>query len=119
MPVAIDVAGLPDDILLFTEKFAGGFQNLALKIIKENLADRTPIRTGRARRGWASSQSGPGFKERYLENKVPYVIYLEKGHSRQAPNGFIKAGIEAGIAETIRRIEEIKIERIQSGTFIP
>jgi hypothetical protein len=110
MPVEVEVRGL-NETLVYTEEFAAGFQNLALKIIKENLQDRTPVRTGRARRGWTASESGPKYRGRYLENKIPYVIYLDEGHSRQQPKGFIKRGIDAGIQESIARINEIKIER--------
>ena len=46
-----------------------------------------------------------------MDNKVPYVPYLEQGHSRQAPNGFMKQGIDAGMASAEQIIKEI--ERLQ------
>jgi hypothetical protein len=48
----------------------------------------TPKRTGRAAKGWENN-SKPG--EILVENKVPYVGYLEKPYvkSKQAPRGII------------------------------
>jgi hypothetical protein len=46
-----------------------------------------------------------------VDNKVPYVPYLENGHSKQAPNGFMKQGIDAGMASAeliIKEIERLK-----------
>ncbi len=48
----------------------------------------TPKRTGRASEGWAKRMGRDGFE---VENKVPYVGYLEKPYvkSKKAPNGII------------------------------
>jgi hypothetical protein len=48
---------------------------------------KTPIDKGRARRGW-NLDKGPGM-ERNISNRVPYIVHLEDGHSKQAPNGIL------------------------------
>lgn len=58
--------------------------------IQSQIQRRTPIKTGNARRGWQTRQST-------VENKVPYIERLERGYSRQAPNGFVRQGIMAAI----------------------
>ncbi len=66
------------------------FINRLVPEIKNEVARRTPIKTGKARRGWQSRQSS-------VENRVEYIGLLEKGRSRQAPNGFMRQGILAAI----------------------
>jgi hypothetical protein len=46
----------------------------------------TPIKSGRARRGWVKSTSADNFE---VKNQVPYIGKLEAGASRQAPRGII------------------------------
>jgi hypothetical protein len=46
----------------------------------------TPVKTGRARDGWTETHTKTDFK---VENKVPYIGYLEQGRSKQAPKGMI------------------------------
>lgn len=55
---------------------------------------RTPIDTGRARRGWNKRSQG---RDRIVENKVPYIERLEGGYSKQAPRGFVKQALRATI----------------------
>lgn len=48
----------------------------------------TPVDTGRARGGWRFARDG-----RYtmrVFNNVHYIIYLEYGHSQQAPHGMVR-----------------------------
>ena len=71
---------------------------------KQNLADdykssvvpRTPIATGRARRGWQSRKTE-------IKNTVPYIGKLETGYSRQAPNGFVKQALSKTIEKSNQR----------------
>jgi hypothetical protein len=53
---------------------------------------RTPIDTGNARSGW--ERFPPGLSEigttQWVYNDVPYIVALEYGHSRQAPNGMAR-----------------------------
>lgn len=47
---------------------------------------KTPIKTGRARRNWRTEKNPQGFT---TENSVPYIERLEAGASKQAPRGII------------------------------
>ena len=58
--------------------------------VVEELQDRTPKDTGHASRNW---NVGTGDVLAY--NHVDYVEYLEQGHSRQAPHGFVEDAIRA------------------------
>jgi hypothetical protein len=60
----------------------------------------TPVDTGRAQAGWEitapiSKVGDTGV----LNNNVDYVIYLEEGHSGQAPAGFIQINIIKALNE--------------------
>lgn len=65
--------------------------NDIIQDINNDIENATPVRSGRAQRGWR----GPG---RYrlgsdvivAENTVPYIGLLEMGYSKQAPNGMIE-----------------------------
>lgn len=72
----------------------------ASSTLTNNLRSRTPIDTGRARRGWTNRASG---RTASVENRVPYIDYLEQGHSRQAPTGFVRQAISATVAEMNRK----------------
>lgn len=65
-----------------------------------NIRALTPIDTGKARRGWKKTyrkqyEKG-GVQKQYtvVENAVPYVQFLEQGHSKQAPDGMIDPAIK-------------------------
>lgn len=55
--------------------------------MKDAIADNTPVDTGMAQAGWALQ----GSKYKYvLVNPVPYIKYLNRGTSKQAPAHFIE-----------------------------
>ena len=58
---------------------------VAAEVDKDARAN-TPVRSGRARRGWVKTVSSDTFT---VQNKVPYIGKLEAGASRQAPRGII------------------------------
>lgn len=58
--------------------------------LAEEIRKTTPIDTGKARRGWRRSLTPKGAT---INNSVPYISALEKGHSRQAPKGMIQPAI--------------------------
>ena len=60
----------------------------------------TPIKEGRARRGWRL-QRGP--KTNKITNNVPYIGLLERGRSKQAPGGMVRPTI-AGIRRRRRKL---------------
>ena len=51
----------------------------------------TPIRLGRARRGWKKSKNNKGYT---VSNRVPYINKLDQGSSKQAPQGIVKPTID-------------------------
>lgn len=60
-----------------------------------NLVSSTPIDTGQAQRGWRSvfemsKLIMTGGKKVVIRNNIPYIERLDKGSSRQAPNGIVK-----------------------------
>jgi hypothetical protein len=100
----------------------------------------TPIDTGRARTGWVldtreSEWVPPVMKDNpktaeeilaavrtaldrlprstvyYLYNNVPYILFLEHGHSRQAPNGFIALALQQMALDLQRRVTELNNDR--------
>jgi len=54
--------------------------------ILEVARSKTPIDKGQARRGWRLENS---IREKRIVNRVPYIDELERGHSKQAPNGIL------------------------------
>ena len=58
-----------------------------LKEVKKN----TPVKTGKAQRGWRRKFDRKGAS---INNNVEYISYLDEGISKQAPNGFSKPTLE-------------------------
>jgi hypothetical protein len=54
--------------------------------IKSVAVRKTPIDQGQARRGWRLENA---YKEKRIVNRVPYIDLLEKGRSKQSPNGIL------------------------------
>jgi len=61
----------------------------------------TPVDKGRARRGWKKTvgrnPSSGNFvqKEHRITNRVPYIGLLERGRSKQRPNGIVRPTIKS------------------------
>jgi len=77
---------------------------------------KTPVDTGRARGNWQLTIDDPAVLEKYsdrpieegmatlktlgifqvvfITNNVPYIVYLEKGSSSQAPNGMVEITLQ-------------------------
>lgn len=53
----------------------------------EEVKKRTPIKQGRARRGWRVERRGTNT---HVVNRTPYIGTLERGRSKQAPRGILK-----------------------------
>lgn len=60
---------------------------------------KTPVDTGRARAGWRYEDLSEYQKKIY--NQVEYIVFLEYGHSRQAPLGMVRLTIE----DALRKIK--------------
>jgi len=64
------------------ENFMTRVANDILEIAKS----KTPIDKGQARRGWRLESS---YRQKSIVNRVPHIEALERGHSKQAPNGIL------------------------------
>ena len=52
--------------------------------MQRDLRDATPVDTGEARDGWVVTKRGE------ILNRVDHIVYLNQGHSPQAPAHFIE-----------------------------
>lgn len=79
------------------KKSINGDINAFFDDLVAELRRNTPVDTGRARRGWTKTTDKPGLaisnQRIVVDNQVPYIIYLEEGSSKQAPNGIINKSI--------------------------
>lgn len=63
--------------------------DLAVKTLKVV----TPVDTGEARSGWSHDKGfnyRTGYFESTIRNPVEHIVYLNRGHSKQAPKYFIE-----------------------------
>ena len=74
----------------FESSVEDGFQDLSREAFNR-IKTRTPVDTGRARDGWTISGTPTDIT---ILNEVPYIEFLENGHSRQAPNGMVRITLE-------------------------
>jgi hypothetical protein len=58
--------------------------------LHKEIKSRTPIDTGKARRGWKQKHRR---NNSTVSNKVKYIQPLEDGHSKQAPKGFVNQSV--------------------------
>lgn len=101
MKVVIDLQG-DDKVMAELKQEIDQFSRFVADTFKSEVVPRTPIDTGRARRGWQQRQTG---NQQIIENQVPYIDRLERGYSRQAPRGFVKQAMTATINKTKRIIK--------------
>jgi len=88
MPVAVKIEGT--NIRSWLEDVVSKEKDALQTDYKSAVVPRTPIDTGRARRGWQS-------RGNQIRNDVPYIGKLETGYSRQAPKGFVNQAIKSTI----------------------
>ena len=77
-------------------------EDIAAKIafdFQRNVKRRTPVKTGVARNGWDVDLSGP---VPVVLNNVHYITDLNRGHSKQAPAGFVEAELDAAMRRARR-----------------
>tara|TARA_R100000231_G_scaffold28505_1_gene25303 strand:+ start:10206 stop:10508 length:303 start_codon:yes stop_codon:yes gene_type:complete len=89
----LDLSDLKKEI----DSFIKDLSKQTIRVARQN----TPIDTGRARKGWTRSNSRQGFE---VENSVPYIGFLEKGISKQAPKGILKPTVRKVTGNIQRRI---------------
>ena len=78
------------DISKFVKKAPENANKIVKKVcfdIYENIKDRTPVDTGRARGGWNITEYVSMTR---IFNNVEYIVVLEYGHSKQAPHGMVR-----------------------------
>lgn len=85
--IKIEVRGVAEAIDSIQTQYHEFLERVA-NTITEEAPKFTPKRTGRAAKGWENNSKAG---EITVENRVPYVGYLEKPYvkSRQAPRGII------------------------------
>jgi hypothetical protein len=69
------------------ESKAGALVNRLASNLYQRIQELTPVDTGRARSGWRMEVE-PGGSYLIL-NPVEYILHLEHGSSRQAPQGMV------------------------------
>ncbi len=115
--------GFSDDVRRFTAKTTEAHDKIARVATLElfsGVIKATPVDTGRARGNWQTTVGSPakGRLERedksgseaiaeveaktpegtgqvtYLSNNLPYIMELEEGSSKQAPEGMVKRNMD-------------------------
>ena len=74
------------------ERLANNDIEAKVALATQTLKEVTPVDTGKARSGWNSYtvKEFDGTIGAVIENKVPYIGRLNRGHSQQAPKFFIE-----------------------------
>lgn len=67
------------------------FKALCERIFSE-IVDRTPVDTGLCQSSWIITFLSDSECE--ISNPVPYVSFLEDGHSKQAPSGMVQITLD-------------------------
>jgi len=91
--VKIDVSDITDNILNDAEITNELLIELTAKTTLDAQADlmkATPVDTGEARGGWEAITPTEPYQEGVIENNVEHIVYLNDGHSDQAPEGFVE-----------------------------
>lgn len=119
---AADVRGFADKYKLRVDEFA---RSLAMELAEE-VVKATPVDTGFARASWygglspevskqasagnlsamsLSFKTAPSGSTYYVLNNAAYIVRLEYGHSKQAPNGMVRTTLQRApaIAEKLAR----------------
>lgn len=84
---------------------AGATTDVARQVrsISQDLFDavkkKTPVRSGRAKRGWTKRASKLDFT---ISNDVPYTPFLDAGRSKKAPKGMTRPALRE-VANKYRR----------------
>ncbi len=82
-----------DDIARFRAKVASRVDQVIKKVgfdLHSLIVERTPHDTGRAKAGWALDARP---EMTIIYNNVEYIVPLEYGHSKQAPQGMVRVSI--------------------------
>jgi len=100
MTFKVELIGLSNLKQSLDRELGSTVKRLATALYKE-VRDRTPVDTGRARRGWQQTVAQDRFT---ISNNVPYVPVLDKGRhmtprgmrgSKQAPRGIVGPSLQS------------------------
>ena len=76
-----------NEVLTSVEKSIKGVSTKLTNALLKEVRKNTPIRQGRARKGWRVERQGTNTK---VVTRVPYIGTLERGRSKQAPQGILR-----------------------------
>lgn len=62
-------------------------------VVYEEIRQLTPVDTGYAKSRWRFQATEVLGAPNVIYNDAPYIIYLENGHSKQAPRGMVKVAM--------------------------
>ena len=80
-----------DKVLTSVEQSIKKVNTSLVKTLLIEAKKSTPIRQGRARKGWRVERQSTNTK---VVNRVPYIGTLERGRSKQAPNGILRPTVQ-------------------------
>lgn len=73
------------------EEWVLDFTNDIAKQVYKGARKRTPVRSGRAQRGWQIDYTNKLGVPAIVSNDVPYITYLEHGTVHMAPVHMVRA----------------------------
>lgn len=59
-----------------------------------DLVKATPVDTGQARQGWEAETPTKFGEAGTITNNVEHIVYLNDGHSKQAPENFVETIVD-------------------------
>lgn len=95
MAFTVEIKGVQGAVSMLKTTLQKELDSLASDLLVE-IKQRTPIKTGEARRGWKKNKQ-------QVSNRVPYIEQLERGRSRQAPDGFVRQAVTATVNKSKTR----------------
>lgn len=90
MNIRISVSGASRTSRAMKLQIGQKIQSIALDLYN-GVKSRTPVRSGAAKRAWTYRKSAVGYT---VSNNKPYIGPLDKGSSRQAPQGMTRPTIQ-------------------------
>lgn len=102
----VDLAGFHKQMAVSLKKVKKQQEAFIKKVgfaVLRGVIFRTPVDTGRARAGWHVEDTKTTFS---VVNRVNYIVYLEAGHSQQAPSGMAMLTIN----DIRRKLQQGKIK---------
>ena len=88
------MASTINEIVKAMEDWATDETNDYIDDLYDGVKDKTPVRSGRAKRGWEKHHIQKMGDEGGVSNDVPYIGYLEDGTVHMAPRNMVKSTIQ-------------------------